>query len=103
MGANHSSGRPIGRWYEVDETFAVMWGIQRYSVRLLKAQWGPTPVLRTSTYPSTTALLSRNPRNSPPHIALQSAAALAPPTPPTPPTPQPHSPCSGRRVLPAAK
>ena len=35
MGANHSSGRPAGCWYEVDETFAVMWGVQRYSVRLL--------------------------------------------------------------------
>lgn len=37
MGANHSSGRPIGRWYEVSDTFAVMWGIQRYSARLLKS------------------------------------------------------------------
>jgi hypothetical protein len=35
MGANHSSGRPNGYWYEVSDTFAVMWGIQRYSVRLL--------------------------------------------------------------------
>ena len=37
MGANHSSGRPIGHWYEVNDTFAVMWGVQRYSVRLLKS------------------------------------------------------------------
>jgi hypothetical protein len=37
MGANHGSGQPSGRWYEVSETFAVMWGVQRYSVRLLKA------------------------------------------------------------------
>lgn len=37
MGANHSSGHPSGSWYEVNDTFAVMWGIQRYSVRLLKA------------------------------------------------------------------
>ena len=36
MGANHGSGQPIGRWYEVSESFAVMWGVQRYSVRLLK-------------------------------------------------------------------
>ncbi len=36
MGANHGSGQPSGRWYEVSETFAVMWGVQRYSVRLLK-------------------------------------------------------------------
>lgn len=37
MGANHSSGQPSGRWYEVGETFAVLWGVQRYSVRFLKA------------------------------------------------------------------
>jgi len=37
MGANHGSSHPGGRWYEVSETFAVMWGVQRYSVRLLKA------------------------------------------------------------------
>lgn len=36
MGAMHGSGQPIGRWYEVSETFAVKWGVQRYSVRLLK-------------------------------------------------------------------
>ena len=36
MGASHGSGQPAGRWYEVSETFAVMWGVQRYSVRLLK-------------------------------------------------------------------
>lgn len=37
MGAHHGSGKSSGRWYEVGETFAVMWGIQRYSVRLLEA------------------------------------------------------------------
>ena len=36
MGASHGSGQPVGRWYEVSETFAVKWGVQRYSVRLLK-------------------------------------------------------------------
>lgn len=35
MGVSHGSGKPSGRWYEVSETFAVMWGVQRYSVRLL--------------------------------------------------------------------
>ena len=36
MGANHSSNRPAGRWYEVNDAFAVMWGVQRYSVRRLR-------------------------------------------------------------------
>lgn len=36
MGAQHGSGQPSGRWYEVGETFAVIWGVQRYSVRLLE-------------------------------------------------------------------
>ncbi|HCY17382.1 MAG TPA: hypothetical protein DHV21_15670 [Curvibacter sp.] len=38
MGANHGGGQPVGRWYEVDETFAVSWGIQRYAVRLVRAK-----------------------------------------------------------------
>ena len=38
MGANHGGGQPSGRWYEVDETFAISWGTQRYSVRLIKAK-----------------------------------------------------------------
>jgi hypothetical protein len=36
MGANHGSGMPDGRWYEVGETKAVSWGPQRYAVRLLR-------------------------------------------------------------------
>ena len=36
MGSRHGSGKPSGSWYEVSETFAVMWGVQRYSVRLLR-------------------------------------------------------------------
>lgn len=43
MGANHSTGRPNGRWYEINETFAVLWGVQRYSVRLLTS---PNPSLK---------------------------------------------------------
>jgi hypothetical protein len=38
MGANHGSGQPSGRWYEVDETFAVSWGVQKYAVRLLRSK-----------------------------------------------------------------
>ena len=36
MGVNHGSGQPAGRWYEIGDNFAVMWGVQRYSVRLLR-------------------------------------------------------------------
>jgi len=36
MGENHGSGHPGGRWYEIAETLAVSWGVQRYSCRLLK-------------------------------------------------------------------
>ncbi len=43
MGANHSTGRPNGRWYEISDTFAVLWGVQRYSVRLLTT---PNPALK---------------------------------------------------------
>ena len=43
MGANHSTGRPSGRWYEISDTFAVLWGVQRYSVRLLTT---PNPALK---------------------------------------------------------
>lgn len=45
MGANHGSGRPAGRWYEVSETFAVMWGAERYSVRLLNAPDPASPIV----------------------------------------------------------
>lgn len=36
MGATHGSGRPDGLWYEVDQAFAVSWGVQRYAVRLIR-------------------------------------------------------------------
>lgn len=38
MGDNHGHGRPSGRWYEIDETFAVSWGIQKYACRLIRAK-----------------------------------------------------------------
>jgi len=50
--------------------------------------------------PSDLLLIHRPPLtkgNGMPPVHPQSAAALAPPT------PQPHSPCTGRRVLPSAK
>jgi hypothetical protein len=37
MGANHGSGHPGGRWYEIDETLAVSWGEQTYACRLLRS------------------------------------------------------------------
>ena len=37
MGGNHGSGRPEGRWYEIDETLAVSWGVQRYACRRVRA------------------------------------------------------------------
>jgi hypothetical protein len=43
LGANHGSGHPGGRWYEVDETFAVSWGVQRYAVRLMRSKGVATP------------------------------------------------------------
>ena len=51
MGANHSTGRPNGRWYEISDTFAVLWGVQRYSVRLLTS---PNPALNPTRIPQTT-------------------------------------------------
>jgi hypothetical protein len=36
MGENHGTGQPGGRWYEIDETLAVSWGVQRYSCRLVR-------------------------------------------------------------------
>ena len=36
MGDNHGNGHPEGRWYEIDETFAVSWGIQKYACRLIR-------------------------------------------------------------------
>ena len=38
MGSNHGGGKPTGRWYEVDETFAVSWGVQKYAVRLIRSK-----------------------------------------------------------------
>ena len=38
MGEHHGSGHPGGRWYEVGETFAVSWGVQRYAVRLVRSK-----------------------------------------------------------------
>jgi hypothetical protein len=35
MGDNHGSGHPEGRWYEIDETLAVSWGVQKYACRLV--------------------------------------------------------------------
>lgn len=37
MGENHGSGHPGSSWYEVSETFAFSWGLQRYSCRHLRA------------------------------------------------------------------
>ena len=37
MGENHGSGHPGGRWYEIDETLAVSWGVQKYACRLIRA------------------------------------------------------------------
>jgi len=37
MGENHGSGHPGGRWYEIGETLAVSWGVQRYACRLIRA------------------------------------------------------------------
>ncbi len=36
MGENHGGGDPGGNWYEVSETYAVSWGVQRYSCRHLR-------------------------------------------------------------------
>jgi hypothetical protein len=38
MGENHGGGHPGGRWYEVSETFAVSWSVQRYSCRHLRVK-----------------------------------------------------------------
>jgi hypothetical protein len=38
MGSNHGSGIPDGRWYEIDETLAVSWGIQKYACRLMSSK-----------------------------------------------------------------
>lgn len=38
MGENHGGGHPGGSWYEVSETFAVSWGVQRYSCRHLRVK-----------------------------------------------------------------
>jgi hypothetical protein len=38
LGANHGMGQPNGNWYEIVATFAVLWGIQRYSCRHLKVK-----------------------------------------------------------------
>lgn len=40
MGENHGGGNPGGSWYEVSETFAVSWGVQRYSCRRLRLKAG---------------------------------------------------------------
>lgn len=37
LGANHGSGNPSGRWYEISETLAVNWGERQYSCRLITA------------------------------------------------------------------
>ncbi len=36
MGDNHGNVRPNGRWYEIDETLAVSWGVQKYACRLIR-------------------------------------------------------------------
>lgn len=36
MAENHGAGHPEGRWYEIDETLAVSWGVQRYARRLVR-------------------------------------------------------------------
>lgn len=38
IGENHGSGHPDGRWYEIDETLAVSWGVQKYACRLIRAK-----------------------------------------------------------------
>jgi hypothetical protein len=38
MGENHGGGHPGGSWYEVSETFAVSWCVQRYSCRHLRVK-----------------------------------------------------------------
>lgn len=38
MGENHGGGHPGGNWYEVSETFAVSWGVKRYSCRHLRVK-----------------------------------------------------------------
>lgn len=38
MGENHGGGHPGGSWYEISETFAVSWGVQRYSCRHLRVK-----------------------------------------------------------------
>lgn len=49
MGVNHGSGQPAGRWYVVSDTLAVMWGVQRYSVRLLKPSGEAFQFIRPSS------------------------------------------------------
>lgn len=36
MGENHGAGHPKGRWYEISESFAVSYGIQKYACRLFE-------------------------------------------------------------------
>ncbi len=38
LGEMHGGGAPGGRWYELSETFAILYGVQKYSVRLLKSK-----------------------------------------------------------------
>ena len=38
MGDNHGTGHPEGRWYEIDETLAVSWGVRKYACRLISAK-----------------------------------------------------------------
>lgn len=38
MGENHGTGHPAGRWYEIDETLAVSWGVQKYACRMVRAR-----------------------------------------------------------------
>lgn len=37
MGDHHGAGHPCGRWYEIDETLAVSWGVQTYACRLIRS------------------------------------------------------------------
>lgn len=48
MAANHGTGHPSGRWYEVSDTFAYEWGPRKYACRLIVAKPSPGVAQLTS-------------------------------------------------------
>ena len=38
MGENHGAGQPEGRWYEINETFAILWHEKKSSCNLIRSK-----------------------------------------------------------------